>query len=389
MPAPFGVTATGFSKKTLEEVLADLKAALHSQISPTLNLTSTSILGVFVGVVAERIAEVWDVAEAVYDSRSPDGAIGLGLDQVSAITGTLREGARPSTVSENLDLDAATTVPVGSIVAVAGNPTAQFRTLAAVTSVLAGVYPVEMESVDDGPVVANAGTLTVIVTPVTGWNSATNPLDADLGADVESDPHLRLKREEELRQQGTTPVDALRADLLALEGVEQVRIYENVGHAPDADGVPGHAFEAVVIGGVDAVVAQAIWDGKATGINTHGTSSEVVEDTAGGEHDVEFTRPVEVDIWVAVTVLVDPDLFPVDGDLQIQEAIVALGDLSEIGEDVIRTRFYAPALSIPGVLDVTVLKVDDVDPPVSTGNVVIGSRQIATFDTSRVEVTVT
>ena len=76
MPAPYGVQSTGFSTKSLEEILDDLKAALLDQVSPTLNLTSTSALGVAVGIFAERLAEVWALAQAVYDSRAPDGATG-------------------------------------------------------------------------------------------------------------------------------------------------------------------------------------------------------------------------------------------------------------------------------------------------------------------------
>jgi hypothetical protein len=94
--------------------------------------------------------------------------------------------------------------------------------------------------------------------------------------------------------------------------------------------------------------------------------------------------------YFALTVLTDPTKFPADGAAQIKAALVALGASAQIGDDVYAARFKAePIIKIAGVLDVTSFALDFVSSPSATINLPISAREIATFDTSRITVTVT
>lgn len=357
----YGITDLGFETKPLETIKTEIEESVKADIDPGLNVSSTSVAGQFIGIVAAVASEVWEALQATHSSFDPEQASGLFLDFLSSLTGTLRQEATKSTVTATVNLNNGTTLPIGSQAYVSGNTAAIFTTLEEVTNTsgIAANFSVAMEATITGPVVANAGTLTVILTPVAGWNSITNAADATLGEDEETDASLRLRREQELRATGAGSVEAIRADLSAVTGVEEVFVFENITLITDGDGIPGKAFECLVLGGAAADIAAQIFESKAAGIEAHGTSSEVVVDTQGISHTIKFTRPTEITLLFRVELTKDTT-YPVAGDADVRTAIATQAD-SElgIGDDVIISRYYDPVFGISGVTDVTVLKVFD------------------------------
>jgi hypothetical protein len=214
-----------------------------------------------------------------------------------------------------------------------------------------------------------------------------NTLDADPGQNIETDEELRIRREELLRGIGAGSLEAIRARLLLLDDILQVFIFENDEDTVDINGLPPHSFETVISGGDEQEIADEIFASKPVGIDTYGSTSKQVEDSQGFFHTIEFSRPTDEDIYIDVTVQIDAGDYPTDGDDQIKTALVAEGDTLLIGEDVIALRFKAIPLDIAGVIDVTVFEIDTITPPVNTGNIVMGIRDLARFDTSRITVT--
>lgn len=378
-----GLTSTGFAIKTTEEILASLRARALAEIDPALDVSTDSPIGQILGICADEIASAWELAQAVNSGQSPEDASGFSLTNLAALTGTEREDATPSTVELTLTLDATTTVPAGSVVAVTGNPTVRFRTMTDVTSVGAGAYTVDAECEDTGPTAANAGTITVIVTPVSGWTAVTNAGAATPGTNVESDEALRIRRQIELRAQGTSPVDAIRADMLDTDGdwpgVAQCVVFENVSHLT-VDGMPPHSIEVVVRDEPsldDDVIAARIFALKAGGIQAYGTTVVDVEDSYGYTHAVGFTRATEATVYIEIDLAIDSDEYPADGDTQVQSAIEAIGVDYLVGKDVILARLKAAAFSVAGVVDVTAMRAGFADNPAGTANLTIGRREIA------------
>jgi hypothetical protein len=484
----FGLTSTGFNKKNWQDIKEDIQDDLRDDISPKLNFLDSSRFGQLIGVFGDKLRELWDVSQAVYNSRHPDFASGEALDNVASITGAIRLAATKSTATiDRLNLDAGVTVPVGSIVSV-GAGGDQFVTTAAVTNGtgLKGTFSTTVEAGTAGEVPGYAGTIDTIVTPIVGWSAAVgvtgtnsetfslngvafkmsvdggaiqtvtfvgadpmsaataaseiqagitgvtaediggkvritsnlegegsslqfestgspatsvlgftadtlikgfNSSDANIGTELETDPEFRLRRVELLRQTGKATVEAIRASLRAVTNVVQALVVENVELTTSPAGLPGKSFESIVQGGTDAAVAASIWDTKPAGIETYGTTTVVVTDSMGFTHDIKFARPVDVPIHVALTVTTDPTLYPLDGDDQVAQAIVTQGATLNVGDDVIALVYKCAPLTVTGVLDVTIFKIDIVDPPVLTGNIVIAFDELASFDTADIDVT--
>ena len=229
------------------------------------------------------------------------------------------------------------------------------------------------------------GSANLILSFSTDLIKGFNAFDAEIGRLLETDSEFRLRRAEVLQAAGSRNLDAMRARLLLLDGVIQVLGYENYEDV-EVDGRPPHSYEFVVHGGNDDEIAQTLFEFGSEGIEAFGTTVIVVYDSQNIPHNIGFTRPSEIDIYIDLDVTVDPVLYPTDGDTQIEAAIVALGDTSQIGADVIALVYRAIVLSITGVIDVPVFKIDVIPVPLNTGNIEIAADELAVFDSSRIEV---
>ena len=303
-----GVELTGFVKKTLAELLSEIEAAERADISPALNLQGDSVFGQLNGVFGDKLREEWDVSEAVYNSFNPDLATGASLDALAAITGAIRLPATTSTVTVTCTGTPATLLPAGRVVSVAGTGD-RFVSLADATIGGGGTVEGAFESEELGPIAAPAGTLTVIETPVAGWASASNALDADPGTNIETDADFRARRIALLRVSGSATVEAIRSQTLNVTGVLKSFVFENVTLLVDIDGLPGKSFEVVISGGDEQDIADVIWLHKPAGIESFGTISKTVIDTQGTSHTIKLSRPTDKDVWIDLTLLVDGGVF--------------------------------------------------------------------------------
>ncbi len=222
--------------------------------------------------------------------------------------------------------------------------------------------------------------------------------DAVLGRDVETDADFRQRREDLLRIAGSATVEAIRSSLLNLPDVLQAFVFENTTDFVDGNGRPPHSIEAVVSGATDLEVATTIFNSKAAGIETFrvsGTSGVevVITDSQGVNHTIRFSRPDEIQMYVSVDINVVADEFgagsQVNGEQQVREAIKAVGDALQIGEDVIILPFQCAPLGVAGVKDVPAIRIEDIDPPTNTSNITIDPRELATFAIADIDINVT
>ena len=392
----YGVQKEGFVDKPIEVSLQEIEDAQKAKFGVGFNVSAQEPQGQLNGIYVTKIREFWEVLQAVYNSIDPDKAADQALNRVSALTGTVKLPATKSTVTARVNLDAGTLVETGAVISVTGDPTARFVTLADVenTGGSPADFTVTTEAETAGVVVANAGTLQVIETAVSGWNSSTNDADAVIGLTAEGNEALRIRREEELRVSGAGALDAIKADLVKVSGVTSVVMFENTKDTVSADGLPPHSIEAVVQGGTDAAVTQQVWKSKGGGVEAHGNTSGTATDVDGNSRSVKYTRPTNVDVYLDffVTANTDPLLgpvYPADGDAQLKAAVVSFFQQSQdSGEDVILSQLVAPGFSVDGVTDVSSIEAGFAASPSGTANLPISPRNIAFTEAAKITVTV-
>lgn len=421
---------------------------------PDGSIPAQSSMGQEIGILSERLALLWELGEATYAARDPDKAKGAALDTVCAITGTIRNGERKSSAILTATGDPATILNVGRVISVEGAKTrfatasppasvtiAALTTWTASTAYTAGqrvtnasrVYlcigsgvsaasggpsttaasildntvtwrflgegtgavDVQVLSETAGAFAAVSGSLTVIETPVSGWRSAINILDATVGAAVELDPDLRIRREDELQAGANATLDAIRANLLqvgkdTVNPVIACTVFQNTTLITDIDGLPPKSIECLVLGGVPQDIFDAVLETVDAGIETFGNQVGTSVDSAGNPHTVKFSRPTELNIFIELDVVKVADQFPLDGEAQIKLAIVSRLSKYSFGKDVTKWGIGAPLdEGIDGILNVTAIRLGTAPSPTGTIDIPVGIREIARFDTSRITVFLT
>lgn len=78
-----------------------------------------------------------------------------------------------------------------------------------------------------GPTAAAAGTMTVIDTPVSGWDTVNNPLAVVVGTNIEDDTAAMIRRTKLLSTQANGPIQAIVADVLLVPDVTAAVGFEN------------------------------------------------------------------------------------------------------------------------------------------------------------------
>jgi uncharacterized phage protein gp47/JayE len=236
-----------------------------------------------------------------------------------------------------------------------------------------------------GAIIANAGTLTVINTPISGVTALLNTQDATEGRDIESDNAYRARMDQELQVAGAGTVEAIRAKLLQVNGVTTVLVFENITDITDSAGRPPHSFECVVLGGSDADVAETIWLAKPAGIPTFGTSSYTITDSQGQPHLIYFSRPYAVSVYIIANLTVDSD-YPSNGDELASTAMVTYGNSLGIGKElIVIPKLISQIAGIAGIQDAEIL-VGLTAGPTTSDNITPTAFQVLTFDTSRVQI---
>lgn len=245
----------------------------------------------------------------------------------------------------------------------------------------------EVVAATAGPIEQPINTIDTILTPLLGWDSVTNPVAAASGQDRETDEQLRERFRTSKFEKATNTIDSIYSAVNNVTGVSEVRIYENDGDSPDVNGVPGHSFLTIVSGGLSTDIANAIWNNKPIGILSFGNTSVVVFDNQGFPHDVKFSRPNPVVIYITMDITVDSTEFPANGMDAIKTALAQYFEANQgTGDDVIYSRMYTPINSVPGH-QVNSLKIGISPSPTGTSNIVIPFDSIAVLNTVNVVIT--
>ena len=200
-----------------------------------------------------------------------------------------------------------------------------------------------------GDIPAPLNTVTTILTPVFGWLSVSNEISAEIGSVYETDQQLRERFRVSKAVRANNTSEALYSQLLELEDVDFVRVYENMSDITDIRGLPPHSFMAILRGGTDTDIGRVVWNNKPLGIASFGTSTVIVRDSQNMEREVKFSRATAVPVYVNVVVKKTDNTFPDDGIEQIRAAVVNyINTRNTFGEDVIYTRLFTPINKIPG-----------------------------------------
>ncbi len=392
MIGDFGVLPTGLTPKRLSDVIDQIKASLEGDLGASFNLLPQTPEGQLVKRFAEQAADLWEFGEQCYNSKYPDTASGVALDNARALTNGFRIPATKSVANSVVFTGVSTTViPAGTQISVDGSPVSVFETVQELIIGGGGTVTGALVCLTDGPVIAPATKLSVIVTAVTGLVSVSNPTDAEIGTLAETDAAFRIRSAQELNSAGTGTYSGLLQFVQKVANVSRVFLFVNDQDFVDLNGLMPHSVQLIVVGGVDQEILDAIFAAKGAGIQTNGSTSGTVIDSQGTSYTVAFSRLTQLPIYMAVSISANTNpalgpVYPGNGDDLIAAAILDFGALYVPGQTVVTTGFFTPINTVPGVTGATIL-IGTSYPPMSSANISVPVGSIAQFLAANLTVT--
>lgn len=400
----FGITPQGFVLKRLVDIRQDLVDRLSQIQDPvsgeflTVDLKDENDpLVQLVNSFSDGLAVGWEQTQGSYNQFDPLKASNGGLSGVVQLNGIRRKTGTVSRVIVTLEGTPNLLIPTGNQFTDIQN-TFVWQ-LPQVLLDVNGYASAEAQCIIKGPNTAIAGTLVKILTPIAGWDSITNSVDAIPGTLEETDSELRARQQLSTSATASSIVDAIFGSLIALADVDFVRVYQNSTLVTDSRGIPGKTVAVVIVGGDDDDIGTEIFEKQSLGMDTFGTTIVSKTDVQGINYPIRFTRPAEINIYVQVDVtVVNLSIWPSDGADQIKVAILAYAagyvDLCGIsssgyvpGSTVYSSELYVPVNSVQGT-QITSLLVGISGPP-GDQSVSTEWNKIPFFDSNNIEVMVT
>jgi len=336
------ITSTGYSAPSFADLTASVQASAQAIFGADISLNPDDQDWQWAAIILLAISQVNDLVGAAYNAYSPAFAVGAGLSSVVKINNIRRQSSSNSTAVITI-VGVAGTQLVSSLLADTARNTWSLPAL--VTIPFSGEISATAVCTVAGSIAAAAGSISAILTPVPGWQTATNPEPAISGAPVETDAQLRLRQAASTSLAAKTTRDAIQASVENVAGVTYAHVYENSQDAPDAAGIPGHSIAAVVAGGDVAAVAAAIAAIKSPGTGTFGTTQVVVLDSKGVPDTINFFELAEVQIYVTIT------LVPLQGFLSATGNLIAAAVSTYIGGLGAGAGVYPSKLASPANLE--------------------------------------
>ncbi|MFM0823559.1 baseplate J/gp47 family protein [Klebsiella oxytoca] len=333
------VTAEGISAPDYQTVLDTITGYFQQIYGLDAYLEPDSKDGQMIALVALAIHDANNTAISVYRSFSPATALGDALTSNVKINGITRRSATNSTVDLLLTGTVGTTITNGSV---RDSNSVIWNLPATVVIGTDGTVVATATCASTGAVAALAGSITTINTPTRGWVSVTNPLAATVGVAAETDAQLRVRQSQSVALASLTPFDAVDGAIANVEGETRHKLFENDQEVTDSNGLPPHSISAIVEGGDATVIANTIRSVKGQGVTTYGTTAVIVTDKYGNPYTIRFSRPVDVPIYVSITLKALTGYSSQVGD-EIKAAVAAYINSLSIGDSVLLSRIYSPA----------------------------------------------
>lgn len=123
----YGITPTGFNRKRLIDIQAETTNDFQGAFGESFDLDARTPEGQIKNILDERMASLWELAEAIYQAQNPVNAEGIQFDFIAALTGITRKDASKSKVLKGRGFGTfGTKIDAGTIISVSGNNSARF-----------------------------------------------------------------------------------------------------------------------------------------------------------------------------------------------------------------------------------------------------------------------
>ena len=348
-----------------EQIATEWQNAFKEKDRPLLNTNPETpqgqIIDSQVASVNQKDSEVLYLAQQ-FDPRTAEGRFQDALAEIYFIK---RKSAINSYALCTLNGRSGTQISAGALIESEIDGT-QWSLDQDVTIPAEGTITAQFTCLTEGAISASAGTLTKIVTTVTGWDTVTNAT-AIVGSLEESQSAFEKRRYDSVALNARSTTDAVFANVSQCDEVIAVYVTDNktnVNKTIDGYTLTPHSIFVCVIGGADQDIAKAIYEHLSAGCDYNGnTVIPVTDEYTGAVEQVKFYRPANYNIYIKVQIQ-DNDSLPNDYENIIKQAVYnnfyGLDDIKINNEPLLRIKMNDDIYSsrfTPSILNVGIANV--------------------------------
>lgn len=285
---------------SIDEIMESIGTSFKNYYGNDFNFNPESNAYKFNRPIGDNIERLFQKIVAVRDAQSVFKATGSDLDDL--LMGNYnfprKQPSKASTTWRTIDSEPGSTVAIGELI-VGTSSGINFTNTIAGTVDVSGVLELSIQSQDTGiDTNVGTGTITNIVTPVTGIRTGSNPTQARGGQDQETDRDY-FYRWTQSNNNSFWNVDGILTAILEVDGVISAYVLENDSKTPlDIGGgeplLPANSRRYYVYGGVTEEIARAVYYKTDRAIEESGglTSETIqIDDLNGDPRDVIISRP--------------------------------------------------------------------------------------------------
>lgn len=334
------VDASGFHYPSYDDIKQELIEEMKRIYGQDLYLENDSQDYQMISAFALKIYDTYQAIELDYNNRSVKTAIGTALDTLVKNNGITRKKASYSTVKLTITGEPNTNIIGGQAKDSSDNTWSLSDYY--ITIPASGTIDIDATCTKLGAITTNVNTITKIVNPTKGWLSVTNKAIPTPGQPIETDEQLRKRQSISVANPSQTVIESTEGAIAAIEGVTRYRVYENDTSITDSNGIPSHSISAVVEGGTDKEIAQAIYLRKGPGCGTHGNTTVQLIPRSTVPINIKFSRPsyLDIDVQVKVKALTG---YNNEVENAILEQVRYYLSILEIGQNVYISSIWAVA----------------------------------------------
>lgn len=382
------LTELGYERPTYDELLKRQEERARKLFGNDIDTSNNTVLGKYIRLNVDDLAEVHEIAELVYLSAYPNTATGVSLDRICPFVGISRNPATYAKHKVRFTGTAGEYVPEAFEVSTADG-TLLFHLydglLIGENGTVDGV--VECETAGTAGNVG-LGKIDTIVNPDANVESVEHLGIAEYGEEIETDISLRKRFAAAVSGAGSSTKEAIKSAILQVSLVEAAEVVENDTDAT-VNGVPPHSFICYVLcpESQNTLVAEAILKKKPMGIKAAGELSVAVMDSNGTTRNISFTRTKEKSVYIKVALTAN-QYFNTDGVQQIKENIAAYINGLANDADVYLSSIYGYIYKVDGIVNVSSLTMSTNGSTYSASDIAIAIDEVARISTDNIEVVV-
>lgn len=354
------VNETGVIIPDTSAIKNEVEAEYQAAFGDDLNTDPNTPQGVLITTETSARVALANNNATLANQINPNLAGGVFLDSLLALLGSFRTPATHSTAFCTLTGVVGTSIPAGAQIS---DTSGNLYELVTTTVIPTGgtITGVQFQSVLTGAISGVAGTLIIIVSNILGWESVTNPTDALLGTDTQSDVSARAFRINTLGAQGMGFAEAIIAALSLTQGVTSLSFLENESSITETIRdivMVSHSMYTCVAGtATPLAIATTLTNTKNGGCaynNGLGVNQSVVvtNEFSGQDITVLFDTPNFVTIQMKITVSVFGNVSNVMQS--IQDAIITYANGGIPNEPGFVVGANASPFQIAGAINILV-----------------------------------